>query len=306
MRNVGPFVSVVINNYNYGRFLRDAIESALGQTYPNTEVIVVDDGSTDNSREIIAGYGSKVIPVLKGNGGHASAFNAGFSASKGDFVYFLDSDDFFYPEKVASVQELVSSEFAGRRILLYHLLDLVDESGRREGSTFPSRLHECEPNLFEHARKYGFAPLAASPTSGLMIERSLAERIFPVPEVRISADDFVVRAASLLGEVYGISETLGAYRRHGSNNWLNSQRPKPKEFIADLEAYLNLKLVENHFDPVIDFYGSGYSLPYAEGSFSRLSRLSWAVLRRTQDSFTVRFFLKTEYKAFKCLLKGGF
>ena len=61
-------VTILINNYNYGRFLRDAIDSALNQTYRNLEVIVVDDGSTDESREVIASYGDRIIPVLKENG----------------------------------------------------------------------------------------------------------------------------------------------------------------------------------------------------------------------------------------------
>jgi len=78
-----PLVSIIINNYNYARFLRDAIDSALNQTYDRTETIVVDDGSTDNSREIIAGYGDRIIPVLKENGGQNSAFDAGFAASAG-------------------------------------------------------------------------------------------------------------------------------------------------------------------------------------------------------------------------------
>lgn len=62
-----PLVSIIINNYNYGRFLREAIDSALNQTYPHVEVIVVDDGSTDGSQEIITSYGDRVIPVLKEN-----------------------------------------------------------------------------------------------------------------------------------------------------------------------------------------------------------------------------------------------
>jgi glycosyltransferase involved in cell wall biosynthesis len=62
-------VSIIINNYNYGSFLKDAIESSLNQTYPDTEVIVVDDGSTDNSRQIISSYEGLIIPVLKQNGG---------------------------------------------------------------------------------------------------------------------------------------------------------------------------------------------------------------------------------------------
>ena len=77
-----PLVSILINNYNYGYFLGAAIESALSQTYQNIEIIVVDDGSTDNSREIIAHYGNHIIPILKENGGQASAFNAGFAASR--------------------------------------------------------------------------------------------------------------------------------------------------------------------------------------------------------------------------------
>src|ERR1019366_4357461 len=104
-----PLVSILINNYNYGRFLRDAIDSALNQTYSNIEVIVVDDGSTDSSREIIATYEKRIIPVLKANGGQASAFNAGFAASKGDWVYLLDSDDLFNAKKVERVWELAAA-----------------------------------------------------------------------------------------------------------------------------------------------------------------------------------------------------
>src|SRR6266446_10892486 len=84
--------SVIVNNYNYARFLREAIDSALDQTYRNTEVIVVDDGSTDGSREIIASYGDRIIPVLKENGGQNSALNAGFLLSRGNVMLVLDSD----------------------------------------------------------------------------------------------------------------------------------------------------------------------------------------------------------------------
>lgn len=86
-------VSIIVNNYNYGRFLREAIESALSQTYKPLEVIVVDDGSTDCSRDVIASFGARILPVFKENGGQASALNAGFARSHGDLVMFLDSDD---------------------------------------------------------------------------------------------------------------------------------------------------------------------------------------------------------------------
>src|SRR5262245_23561615 len=98
--NPWPVASIVINNYNYGRFLAGAIDSALGQTYAGTEVVVVDDGSTDESREVLARYAGRVVPVLQANGGQAAAFNAGFAACAGQVVLFLDADDLLLPTAV--------------------------------------------------------------------------------------------------------------------------------------------------------------------------------------------------------------
>src|SRR3712207_366484 len=98
-------VSILVNNFNYGRFLAEAIDSALAQPYRPIEVVVVDDGSTDNSREIIAAYGDRVRTVLKPNGGRGSTFNAGWAAARGDVICFLDADDAFTPDKVARVME---------------------------------------------------------------------------------------------------------------------------------------------------------------------------------------------------------
>lgn len=95
---VSPLVSIIINNYNYGRFLQESIRSALGQDYEKVEVIVVDDGSTDNSRQIIESKGNTITAVLKPNGGQASAYNAGFKVCHGELVIFLDSDDTLFPE----------------------------------------------------------------------------------------------------------------------------------------------------------------------------------------------------------------
>src|SRR6202167_4054060 len=89
--NLDPLVSIIIDNFNYARFIRAAIDSALAQSYAQVEVIVVDDGSTDNSRDVISSYGNRVSAVFKPNGGHASAFNAGFRASRGSIVMFLDA-----------------------------------------------------------------------------------------------------------------------------------------------------------------------------------------------------------------------
>ena len=97
-----PQFSVLINNYNYARYLNACIDSALAQEGVDFEVVVVDDGSTDGLREIIAAYGDRIIPVLKANGGQASSFNAGYAASKGGIVCLLDADDAFLPNKLAA------------------------------------------------------------------------------------------------------------------------------------------------------------------------------------------------------------
>src|SRR5262245_56536748 len=97
--------TIIINNYNYGRFLADAIDSALSQTYANTEVIVVDDGSTDNSREVAQRFCDRAVVMFKENCGQASAYNAGFAASQSDFVCFLDADDSLEPTTIADSVE---------------------------------------------------------------------------------------------------------------------------------------------------------------------------------------------------------
>src|SRR5690349_4493610 len=86
-------VSIVVVSYNYAEYLLQAVESAILQTYPYTDVVVVDDGSTDGSRNILRGFGERIRLVLKDHGGETSTVNAGFAASLGDIVMFLDSDD---------------------------------------------------------------------------------------------------------------------------------------------------------------------------------------------------------------------
>ncbi|HEV2550460.1 MAG TPA: glycosyltransferase family 2 protein [Stellaceae bacterium] len=88
-----PLVSIIVINHNYARFLRDAIESALAQTYENVEIIVVDDGSTDDSRDVLRDYSQQVRLLFRPRGGHVSAVNAGYAACRGAIVFFLDADD---------------------------------------------------------------------------------------------------------------------------------------------------------------------------------------------------------------------
>ena len=95
-----PLVSVVIINYNYARYLGECIESVLAQNYEPMEVIVVDDGSTDESRAVIVSYGGRICSSFKQNGGVISATNYGFQLSRGSVVIFVDADDYLLPGAV--------------------------------------------------------------------------------------------------------------------------------------------------------------------------------------------------------------
>jgi glycosyltransferase involved in cell wall biosynthesis len=119
---VAPLVSVIIATYNRAHTLGEAIESALGQRYPNLEVIVVDDGSGDATQEKLRAYGDRIVTLRQTNRGYAAARNAGFRVAKGKYVAWLDSDDLFLPDKTAlqvafmEAHEdvvLTSSEFVG-------------------------------------------------------------------------------------------------------------------------------------------------------------------------------------------------
>src|SRR3990167_8128796 len=95
-----PRVSVVIPTYNYARYLPQAIDSVLGQTYPHIEVVVVDDGSTDESRDVLRAYGSRIRWVQQERQGVSAARNRGVRESRGDLVAFLDADDRWLPTKL--------------------------------------------------------------------------------------------------------------------------------------------------------------------------------------------------------------
>lgn len=209
-------VSIVINNYNYEQYLSEAIGSACGQNYSGVEVIVVDDGSVDGSRHIIESYGDSIVPIYKANGGQASAFNAGFAASNGDIVIFLDADDYLLPIAV----ERIVAAWNPDAVKVHYLLNGVDAAGQHLGYTYPARGEylgrgNVVPKFLERG-VYGVAP-----TSGNAFSRAVLAEFFPIEEekYRISADGYLATVIAFYGEIVAVEEVLGGYRVHGNNNW---------------------------------------------------------------------------------------
>src|SRR5260370_19883404 len=108
---IAPLTTVLIDTYNYGRFIEQAIDSVLSQDLPpdQLEIVVVDDGSTDDTAERVRKYGSRIQYLHKENGGQASAFNAGFAHARGELIVLLDADDFFLPGKLNRIVAAIST-----------------------------------------------------------------------------------------------------------------------------------------------------------------------------------------------------
>jgi hypothetical protein len=212
-----PLVSIVLSNYNYEQFVGTAIASALAQDHPDTEVIVVDDGSTDGSRAQIARHGDAIRTLHKSNGGQASTLNAGFQASRGDIVIFLDSDDFLMPTAASSV---VAAWRSGCAKVQYRLA-IVDEQGVATGAMLPPA-GVALPDGDVVATMAASGGYVCPVTSGNAYDRAVLERAMPIPEdeFRAAADGYLNAVTPFYGEVVSLQHALGAYRMHGSNLWM--------------------------------------------------------------------------------------
>jgi O-antigen/teichoic acid export membrane protein/CTP:molybdopterin cytidylyltransferase MocA len=220
-----PVVSIIVNNYNYGPYLKETIDSALRQTYPKTEVVVVDDGSTDASRAIITSYGDRIVAVLKENGGQSSAFNAGFARCRGDIVIFLDADDILLPHIVEQVAQVFQAQPAVAKV--QYRLAVIDAEGTPVGLLKPAAHVPLPSGDLRQRVIRNFDDLPWQSTSGNAFAAWVLRQIFPVPEQAYppptGADYYVVHVATLFGTVVSLDEVGGYYRMHGLNNHHHSQ-----------------------------------------------------------------------------------
>ncbi len=241
-------VSVIMCNYNYADYISESVESVLKQTHKDFELIVVDDGSRDRSVEVLQQFSDKRLKIIcQKNRGQAGAFNRGFKEATGDIIFFIDSDDYWFENKLERVlREHGSHDFVQHRVSI---------NGKED---YPVYSHY--ENHYELMTEYGISDFFA-PTSALSIKRSVLNRVFPLPEepLRICADAFITRMSLCYADLKCIDDVLSYYRIHGDNFFQSRIKPRNPSFGLGILDVLNREF-ERAGMPVIP-YNNYYNAP---------------------------------------------
>jgi glycosyltransferase involved in cell wall biosynthesis len=240
-----PFVSVLIDTYNHERFIEQAIVSVLEQDFPaeEREILVVDDGSTDATPEIVRKFAPEVRVLRKENGGQASAFNAGIPECGGEIVAFLDGDDWWTQKKLTRVAEAMRAEPAVG--IVGHGITEVYTDGR-EHTELLREVPRFRIDSEDGARAFRLRKSFLG-TSRMTIRAKVLSAIGRVPEaLRIQADEYLFTLAALSGGLV-LRESLTYYRLHEANAFqiadgnLQALRRKQK-VLAELADSLRVEL----------------------------------------------------------------
>jgi glycosyltransferase involved in cell wall biosynthesis len=224
-------VSVVIPAYNYGRYLAEAIDSVLAQTHRPLEIIVVDDGSTDETAEVIASYGERIRAIRQANAGVSAARNTGIDAARGEYLAFLDADDTWYPRKL----ELQMARFEAEPSLgLVHAgLEVVDGEGRMLAVMTRGHQGSISHNLLRLQQD-----VLVGPGSSIVVPRRVAQEVGGFDERLAPSEDwdFCYRIA-VRYHVGFVPEPLVRYRLHGGGGHMNIAKMERGMMLAFQKAF---------------------------------------------------------------------
>jgi glycosyltransferase involved in cell wall biosynthesis len=274
-------ISVIIPNYNYARFLDQAISSVLEQTYPNIELIVVNNGSTDNSIEILEKYRNKILLVNQLNLGQSGARNSGLSRSTGEFIAFLDADDFWEPTKLEMQAELMNST---TELVYCGISPFKDPENEILGIVLPKYRGKCS----EYFIDFPGVSIVLSGESTALFSRNLLEKVGLFDsELNSTAGWDFFRRCSRFTNFDFVSEALVNYRLHASN-MSNSNN----EVILDMRrAYAKL------------FKDNEWSIPIKKQiSISR--KLEWSYLKTYLKVYDFKFAASSGINLLKLISKS--
>ena len=248
-----PFVSVLIDTYNHEKFIEQAIASVLEQNFPASdyEILVVDDGSTDRTPELVKRFAPRVTYLAKENGGQASAFNYGIPRCRGEIVAFLDGDDWWEPNKLAAVTEAMKTNpdvgIVGNGLVIVQ----PDGTEERELLLQGKRFRADTPFGAKLFRVRG----SFLGTSRMTIRANVLAEIGVVPEIIFfEADEYLFTLAAVFRDALILPECLTYYRLHEGNLYQTSVADPVKDrrkqaVLQSLSASLVKKLTECKVDP---------------------------------------------------------
>lgn len=202
-------IAVVVPSYQHVRWVGEAVESALSQTRPPDDVVVVDDGSTDGTLEVLRGFGSRIRVLENARGGIGSTYNMGVAAVKSDLVAFLESDDAFEPTYLEETGAFLEGNRETHWVSTARLL--IDASGAPTGEISRRRLHGAE-FTFE-----GFLSSELGASSTPVVRRAALLEVGPYGTDSYAADTDMALRFSLTHRMGYLDRPLYRYRRHGKN-----------------------------------------------------------------------------------------
>jgi glycosyltransferase involved in cell wall biosynthesis len=205
-------LSIIIANYNYRDFVGASIESALAVDWPDKEVLVVDDASTDDSRSIIEGFDDRVVAYFRPKSHQLGAHIFGFEQSTGEIIIFLDSDDLLEPE----VMQEISKIWRPGVSKVQYRMNLIDATGTQLGSAIPQFPPKDDP---ERLRRTFLRTMAYTtpPGSGNAYSREFVRDVFALGPTIPESDAALLTLAPILGDVLTIRRPLARYRSHSAS-----------------------------------------------------------------------------------------
>jgi glycosyltransferase involved in cell wall biosynthesis len=205
-------LSVIIANHNYADFVGAAISSALAIDWPDKEVIVVDDASTDCSRKVIEGFSGKVAAYFRSKSHQLGSHMFGFEQSTGDIIIFLDADDMLEPEVMREVTQVWQPGISK----VQYRMNLIDKAGTQLGSAIPQFPPRNDP---EGLRRTFLRTMAYTtpPGSGNAYSRTFVHDVFAFSPSIPQSDAVLLTLAPILGDVLTIRKPLARYRWHDAS-----------------------------------------------------------------------------------------
>lgn len=240
----------IIDSYNYARYIEDAVESVLAQEPSFDQILLVDDGSSDDTIARVSKYCDRIAVVQKENGGQLSCFNEGVRRATGEIIFFLDSDDLYDKDYLRHALQFYDEHpdcdflYTAYKHIGDHETLMTDGGGTR-----------CVG--FSVARTRYLRRWVGATTSSVSVRRSVLQHYFPIPhesDWKLRADDCLIWASSMAGaKKYYLDEALVSFRVHSDNQWHHPSFDNPERMyrreiaVGRLFSYLLRDHTETQF-----------------------------------------------------------